>query len=103
MNIKIVAAGLVALCLNSGIATGGDVAAGKSKASICAGCHGPKGVTANPAWPNLAGQNVGYFIAQIKAFKNGNRKNELMTPMAQALSDEDAANLAAYFKSLGTK
>ena len=103
MNKKIKAAGLIGLFLSASSVLGGDIAAGKSKASICAGCHGPQGIAANPAWPNLAGQNIDYFVAQIKAFKNGNRKNELMTPMAQALSDQDAANLAAYFKSLGTK
>ena len=77
-----------------------DLAAGKEKAAMCAGCHGADGRAANPAWPNLAGQNVDYLKAQLLAFKAGARKNDLMSPMAQALSDEDVENVAAWFSSL---
>lgn len=103
MNKKILAASLVGLFICSGLVQAADIDAGKTKAAVCAGCHGADGIAVNPVWPNLAGQNVDYFVAQIKAFKVGNRKNELMSPMAQTLSDEDAANIAAYFYSLGKK
>ncbi len=77
-----------------------DLAAGKEKAKTCAGCHGNNGRAANPQWPNLAGQNKEYLIKQLKDFQAGNRKNELMSPMAQSLSAEDVENVAAWFSSL---
>ena len=75
----------------------GDVAAGKAKAAICAACHGANGISMNPMWPNLAGQKEQYLVKQIKAFRDGTRTDVTMAPMVAALSDEDIANLAAYF------
>ncbi len=77
-----------------------DIAAGKTKSATCMACHGPAGVSSNPMWPNLAGQQEVYLAKQIKAFKNGTRKDPLMAPMVAALSDADIANLAAYYSSL---
>ena len=79
---------------------GGDAAAGKAKAATCAGCHGAKGVSANPLWPNLAGQKDAYMVKQMKAFRDGKRSDPMMSPMAKPLSDADIDNLAAYFSSL---
>ncbi len=80
---------------------GGDIAAGKTKATtVCAACHGANGISVNPQWPNLRGQKEQYIIKQLKDFKAGNRKNPLMTPQAMQLSDQDIANVAAYFSSL---
>ena len=76
------------------------IEAGKETAVICAGCHGADGYADNPQWPNLAGQNVKYIESQLKSFQMGTRKNELMSPMAQSLSADDIANVAAYFNSL---
>ncbi len=78
----------------------GDAAAGKTKAASCAMCHGAEGVSPNDLWPNLAGQKQGYLKKQMKAFKDGSRKDPVMSPMATPLSDEDIDNLAAYFSSL---
>ncbi|OED43842.1 hypothetical protein AB833_02785 [Chromatiales bacterium (ex Bugula neritina AB1)] len=81
----------------------GDAAAGKSKSSICAACHGANGVSLIPNYPNLAGQKSAYLVAQLKAFKSGARKgasSAIMAPMAAGLSDADMANLAAYYSSL---
>ena len=78
-------------------AMAGDAAAGKSKSAICASCHGPSGVSSNPLWPNLAGQKEQYLAKQIKAFRDGERKDPMMAPMVAALSDDDIANLAAYY------
>lgn len=78
----------------------GDIAAGKQKAATCAACHGANGISANPIWPNLAGQKAPYIVLQLKAFKSGERKNAIMAPMASGLSDADMENLAAYFASL---
>lgn len=78
----------------------GDAAAGKIKAVSCAICHGAEGVSANDIWPNLAGQKSGYLVKQMKAFRDGDRKDPMMSPMAAPLSDEDIDNLAAYFSGL---
>lgn len=78
----------------------GDVAAGKAKSMTCAACHGPAGISPNDQWPNLAGQKQGYLIKQITAFRDGQRNDPMMAPMVKNLTDEDIANLAAYFASL---
>ena len=77
-----------------------DIAAGKEKSVSCAACHGVEGISPNPIWPNLAGQHAAYLALQLKAFKDGSRKNATMNAMAQALSEEDMQNIAAYFESL---
>jgi cytochrome c553 len=79
---------------------GGDAAAGKAKSATCAGCHGAAGVSANPLWPNLAGQKDAYLVKQMKAFRDGKRSDPMMSPMAKPLSDADIDNLAAYYSSL---
>ena len=78
-------------------AMAGDVAAGKAKSMICAACHGANGISMNPMWPNLAGQKEQYLAKQIKAFRDGTRKDPTMAPMVAALTDDDIANLAAFF------
>lgn len=92
---------IAALSTSSSIAFAGDAAAGKSKAAACGACHGMAGISTNDIWPNLAGQKAGYLIAQMKAFRDGQRKNPMMSPMAAPLSDTDIDNLAAYYSSLG--
>ncbi len=77
----------------------GDPAAGKKKAAACASCHGPDGNSPNPEWPKLASQHARYIVKQLKDFKEGRRKNSLMSPMAAPLSDQDREDLAAYFAS----
>lgn len=77
-----------------------DLEAGKVASASCGACHGQAGVSANPEWPNLAGQKEAYLASQLKAFKSGERKSALMSPMATPLSEEDMANLAAYYASL---
>ena len=90
---------LTALMLASSSVMAGDAAAGKAKSAICAACHGVDGTSMNPLWPNLKGQKEQYLIKQIKAFRDGDRKDPSMAPMVAMLSDEDIANLAAYFSS----
>ena len=90
----------VALVAASNMAFAADAAAGKKKTATCAGCHGPKGVSFAPINPNLAGQKAAYLATQLKAFRSGDRKNATMNPMAKNLSDEDIANIAAYYAGL---
>ena len=78
----------------------GSADAGKTKAVTCAACHGGAGISANPLWPNIAGQAAPYLVAQLQAFKDGSRKNPLMTGQAMMLSEQDMADLAVYFESL---
>jgi len=78
----------------------GDAAAGKAKTGMCAACHGAAGISAVPMYPNLAGQKAAYIAKQLKDFKTGKRKDPVMAPMAMGLSDEDIANVAAYYESL---
>ena len=63
------------------------------------GRHGAAGCSAADVWPNLAGQEQGYLLKQLKDFKAGNRK-DAMTAMIAALNETDMANLAAYYSSL---
>ena len=77
----------------------GSAEAGQSKSAVCAACHGADGNSVNPEWPSLAGQHASYLVTQLEAFKNGERQNPLMTPMAMPLSEQDMADLAAWFSS----
>ncbi len=81
-------------------AMAGDASAGKAKSATCAACHGAAGISAVPIYPNLAGQKEQYLQIQLKAFRDGSRKNPIMAGMAAPLSDDDIANLAAYYSSL---
>lgn len=86
--------------LVAGNAMAADAEAGKAKAAMCAACHGANGISAVDMYPNLAGQKAGYTTSQLKAFKNGTRKNPIMSPMAMALTDADMENLAAYYAKM---
>ena len=88
------------LFLVSTVANAADIEAGKGKSAACAACHGGTGISPTPVWPNLAGQKEQYLLAQMKAFKDGTRQNAQMAPMVANLSEEDMANLAAYYASL---
>ncbi|MET0533806.1 MAG: c-type cytochrome [Steroidobacter sp.] len=77
----------------------GSVEKGQAKAAPCVACHGVNGNSVNPEWPNLAGQHETYIKRQLTAFKNDVRQNPLMSAMAKPLSDEDMADLGAYFSS----
>lgn len=78
----------------------GDAAAGKTKAAMCAACHGPMGISIAPQYPNLAGQKELYLTNAIKAYKTGVRKDPTMTAMVASLTEDDITNLAAHFSSL---
>lgn len=77
-----------------------DAAAGKTKSAACAGCHGVDGKALLPEYPNLAGQGAKYLTKQLQDYKSGARENAIMAGMAAALSDEDIADIAAYYESL---
>ncbi|MFH0256696.1 c-type cytochrome [Vibrio rumoiensis] len=94
---------ILSLCFfatSSHFAIAGDPAAGKNKVAICASCHGADGVAIVKTYPNLKGQNAAYIEKSIKAFKSGERKDPVMSPMAATINDADIADIAAYFESL---
>lgn len=80
----------------------GDVSAGKKKAAVCAACHGTDGNSLSDAFPKLAGQHESYIVKQLMDFQQGNRQNALMAPMVANLSEQDMADLGAYFASQKT-
>jgi cytochrome c553 len=90
----------ITLAASANVAFAGDAAAGAAKAATCNACHGANGVSAVPTYPNLAGQKEAYMVKQLKAFKDGSRKDPTMNAMAAPLSDADMDNLAAHFSSL---
>ena len=77
-----------------------DVAAGKSKAMLCAACHGANGISSSEDIPNLAGQKAGYIAKAIRDFKSGVRKNGMMASVVPMIAEDDIDNIAAYFASL---
>lgn len=93
----------VSLALAAGTTlAAGNVAAGKDKVTSlgCVACHGEDGNSPNPIWPKLAHQHPSYLTRQIAAFKAGERKDDTMSAMAMVItSDEDLADLSAYFAS----
>lgn len=75
----------------------GSAEAGAQKAAVCGACHGINGNSPNPEWPNLAGQHPQYVVEQLRLFKGMVRSNPIMQSQAIMLSDQDMADLAAYF------
>lgn len=91
----------VAFCfLSVSNAQAGDAAAGKIKSGACVGCHGMNGRSNNPQNPNLAGQKEQYLIKAIKDYRDGKRSDPVMGIMVKGLSDQDVANLAAFYSSV---
>ncbi|OFZ99132.1 MAG: hypothetical protein A3H35_10980 [Betaproteobacteria bacterium RIFCSPLOWO2_02_FULL_62_17] len=74
----------------------GDQAAGKTAATACAGCHGEAGVSSGSA-PSLAGQDAQYFLAAMRAYKDGSRADPAMKAPAASVDESMVKNLAAYY------
>ncbi len=88
---------LAAAFLLAGPVMAGDPAAGESKSQTCVACHGEGGNSTLPMNPKLAGQYASYLEHALRSYRDGGRKNAIMAAQAAALSDEDIADLAAYF------
>ncbi len=91
---------LVFFSTTASVSSAADIAVGKEKSMLCSGCHGGDGISLTPDIPNLAGQKEAYLAKAIKDFRAGNRKNPMMNSIALGLSDDDIANLAAYYSTL---
>jgi cytochrome c553 len=95
------AAGLAAALCAPLATMAADLEAGKAKVqAVCAACHGANGVSVSDAIPNLAGQRSAYLETQLKAWKDGSRKNPIMNAIGAQLGNDEIANVAAYFGSL---
>ncbi len=81
----------------------GDPEEGEIIAYTCTGCHGIPGYNnVYPTYrvPRIGGQNYGYIVASLKAYRDGSRRHPTMNAQAMTLSDEDIHDVAAYFVSL---
>ena len=74
-----------------------DAEAGRAKSRVCAACHGPDGNAKAPGMPSIAGQPTMYTHWQLIKFRDGRRKNDQMTQFVAKLTDEDMADLAAFY------
>ena len=95
-------AGALALVSTTAFAEG-DNAAGKVKSQTCMGCHGiPNYSNIYPTYhvPKLGGQHADYIVAALKAYKAGQREHKTMRANAAGLSDQDMADIAAYFAGI---
>lgn len=95
---KLAIAALLLGALGSAHAAG-SASAGQGKAAVCSACHGMDGNSVTPIWPSLAGQSEQFISKQLMDFKSGARKDDTMTAMAAPLSDQDVADLAAWYSS----
>ncbi len=102
MNKRTLMAALLFFCAAGPTQTlaDGDATAGKAAAATCSACHGADGKAILPEYPNLAGQHASYIAKQLTDYRDGNRQNALMSPMAAALTDQGILDLAAYYASL---
>jgi cytochrome c553 len=88
---------VAALLFTPAAAADADAARGPEIAAACAGCHGGGGNSKTENIPSLAGHPAPYLVVQLILFREQQRHNDVMTPLAKALSDQDIENLAAYF------
>jgi cytochrome c553 len=105
--ISAIVAGVALAAATSVLAAEGDAAAGKHKNSMCIGCHGIGGYkTVFPEVyhvPRLGGQHAAYLVKALQEYKAGNRSHPSMRAIAAGLSDQDMADLAAYYASNSMK
>jgi cytochrome c553 len=94
------AAAVLGLAGPAASAAGGDPELGRTKATTCHACHGADGLAIAPNYPKLAGQHEAYLVHVLRQYRSGERKNAIMAGFATALSDEDIADLAAFYASL---
>ena len=93
--------GLAALVFTSPFAqAAGDITAGRTVMEKCQACHGKDGLGGQPFIPNLAGQKEFYLVQSLMAYKGGERKSQNMADAVKGLTDEDMANVAAYYAAI---
>ena len=95
-------AALIALGIVSSAtpASAGDATAGRRKALQCQTCHGLDGLSKLPDAPHLSGQPETYLVKSMNDYRQGARKHDMMTLVVKDLTDEDVADLAAYYAAI---
>lgn len=96
-NVLVFSFALVLVGTSSILHAEGNAEAGKTKTISCANCHGEQGNSSVGFFPKLAGQHTSYLIKQLREFKNGLRNDPMMSAMAAALTEQDIADIAAYY------
>ncbi|MGD8108198.1 c-type cytochrome [Pantoea sp. FN0302] len=94
---------LMLACFTAPALAAGNAAAGQEKSAACQACHGAEGKASVSLYPNLAGQHADYLQHALQAYRKGERSGgqaEVMKAFVSGLSDEDMADLAAYYQSL---
>lgn len=94
----------LALMLTPAAMAAGDAEAGRVKSESCLGCHGiPKYNNVYPTYhvPKITGQHADYIVAALKAYRGGQRKHATMSVQASAMTDQDMADIAAFWSSMG--
>jgi len=87
-------AALVVFLLSTGIVSAASIA---SKAQLCASCHGGHGLPSDPTVPIIWGQQAAYLQKQLSDYRNGDRESQIMSSIAESLSDAEVSQIAAYF------
>ena len=97
---KILAVATMMAALATGLPAMADQYAEQTARTLCAGCHGPNGISTNPMSPNLAGQKAEYAALQLQAYRDGKRSDPNMNGISQPLTDEQIKSLAEYYSKL---
>jgi cytochrome c553 len=97
--LTLLAAGLSSVLMAAHVLAQGDAAAGNKLVGACAACHGQTGNSEIPANPKLAGQGEKYLLKQLNDIKGGEREIALMAGQLSSMSDDDLANIAAFYAS----
>ena len=87
----------LAFAASATAAPAGNATRGKQKAAPCAACHGDGNKTLNDTYPKLAGQYPEYLAKSLHEYKSGKRKNAIMNAQVATLSEQDIADLSAYY------
>jgi cytochrome c553 len=90
----------LAALLPATAARAGDIEAGRVKSQMCMVCHGQLGLSVRPDAPNIAGHPEIYLLAKLREYRSGTRHHEIMNVIAKGLSDDDIANLAAWYSAI---
>lgn len=99
-SVLMVAGVMTGLLSGSAALAGGDPELGRTKSTTCTACHGPEGRGTAPIYPVLAGQHEEYLAHALRQYRSGERSNAIMAGFANGLSDDDIADLAAWFASM---
>lgn len=100
LRTGLLAALMCSLSATAFAAVEGHPEAGQKKAQPCQACHGADGdKTIDPQYPRLAGQYADYLAKSLRDYQTGARKNAIMAGFAATLSEQDIADLAAFYAS----